>query len=825
MAHNDGSMRPPGTMSLTGDLAIGWVRWIERWQFYMLATEKTQKPGPVQVAMLLTLMGPEAIYIYRTFEWANPLDKDDIELVKGKFAAYFAPRRNVTYERYKFMKRVQKVGVPFDTFATDLRNLIQTCEYHVEERENLLRDQIVLGISSDSVREKLFYADGGEAKLTLPIAVDICKNSEMTVHLMQNVSVDASVHVPVHAMKSSVKSSKQKVKPKYSGDRATTKQGQGKCKYCGQSHKARSCPAWGRNCNICGRKNHFACVCTQNKPVDALQTGVIDDVTVAEVKSNEWFETVGVDGRDVKVKVDTGASCNVMSMNTYQALASDKLVKSKTRLESYGGHKLSVVGKWCCVAEYDNKLYPLDFIVVKEMANTLLGLHSCVDLGIVKQASEVTDRDQLIVTYSDVFNGLGLLPGEHTIRLKDDVTPVVYSARKVPHRLRDQLKAELDKMVEDGIIEAVTVQTEWVSPLVLVMKTGGKIRICLDPSSLNEAIKRELFKAANIMRYPPQMKYLLAYMDPHISLPWTQATSGFLQMKLDEESSYKTTFAIPYGRYRYLRLPFGIKSAPEVYHRTVADLFSDIEGVETYIDDFIIHGSTEEQHDQRLRQVLDRCRKVNLKLNLSKCEFKKTELQYLGNVISRNTIRPDRSKTDAMCDMPEPQNKGDVRRILGMVTYLAKFCPNLSTVAAPLRDLTRKEVAWTWDAIHKEALRQVKDLVSSPAMLTLYDPHSEITLSVDASQYGLGACIMQYGVSHLSHLFRRFLGSRVDVLNHDEPALSICSTLWAYVVFFHILFYSVHPSQFRSAPGSGSWNLSRQDILCYIVFFSPLNMT
>ena len=192
-------------------------------------------------------------------------------------------------------------------------------------------------------------------------------------------------------------------------------------------------------------------------------------VTIAEVKPNEWFETVGVNGRDVKVKVDTGASCNVMSMNTYQALASDKLVKSKTRLESYGGHKLSVVGKWCYVAEYDNKLYPLDFIVVKEMANTLLGLQSCVHLGIVKQASEVTDRDQLIETYSDVFNGLGLLPGEHTIRLKDDVTPVVYSARKVPHRLRDQLKAELDKMVEDGIIEAVTVPTEWVIvPLCLL---------------------------------------------------------------------------------------------------------------------------------------------------------------------------------------------------------------------------------------------------------------------------------------------------------------------------------------------------------------------
>ena len=294
-------------------------------------------------------------------------------------------------------------------------------------------------------------------------------------------------------------------------------------------------------------------------------------------------------------------------------------------------------------------------------------------------------------------------------------------------------------MVEDGIIEAVTVPTKWVSPLVLVMKTGGQIRICLDPSSLNEAIKREHYAI-------PTADEIFARLHGSTYFSTLDATSGFLQMKLDEESSYKTTFASPYGRYRYLRLPFGIKSAPEVYHRTVADLFSDIDGVETYIDDFIIHGSTEEHHDQHLRQVLDRCRKVNLKLNLSKCEFKKTELQYLGHVIYRNTIRPDRSKTNAICDIPEPQNKGDVRRILGMVTYLAKFCPNLSTVAAPLRDLTRKGVAWTWDAIHKEALRQVKDLVSSPAMLKLYDPHSEITLSVDASQYGLGACIMQDGV-------------------------------------------------------------------------------
>ena len=118
------------------------------------------------------------------------------------FAANFAPRRSVTYERYTFMKRVQNACQSFDTFVTDLRNIIGTCEYHVDEHDNLLRDQIVLGITSDAVREKLVYADGSETKLTLLIGLDICRNSETTRQLLQNVSVDTSnvVLVPVHAL-------------------------------------------------------------------------------------------------------------------------------------------------------------------------------------------------------------------------------------------------------------------------------------------------------------------------------------------------------------------------------------------------------------------------------------------------------------------------------------------------------------------------------------------------------------------------------------------------------------------------------------------------
>ena len=109
VVHNDGAVRPPGAMLLTGDLVSGWLRWIERFQFYMLAIEKSTRHGTVQVAMLPNLMGREAINIFRMFGWENAVDKYDFDKVITKIAAYFATRRNVTYEWYKFMKHIQKV--------------------------------------------------------------------------------------------------------------------------------------------------------------------------------------------------------------------------------------------------------------------------------------------------------------------------------------------------------------------------------------------------------------------------------------------------------------------------------------------------------------------------------------------------------------------------------------------------------------------------------------------------------------------------------------------------------------------------------------------
>ena len=152
-----GGMKPPGPGNFNPvglEVATSWQKWSEQFDFYMKATEKDTKGSDIQVAILLTLLGAEAMDIYRSIEWVTAADKDDIEIFKAKFKAYFTARVNETYERYKFLKRKQEQVETFESFLTDLKNLVCSCGYHVEEKSKVLRDQIVMGVVSNVVREK-----------------------------------------------------------------------------------------------------------------------------------------------------------------------------------------------------------------------------------------------------------------------------------------------------------------------------------------------------------------------------------------------------------------------------------------------------------------------------------------------------------------------------------------------------------------------------------------------------------------------------------------------------------------------------------------------
>lgn len=175
----------------------------------------------------------------------------------------------------------------------------------------------------------------------------------------------------------------------------------------------------------------------------------------------------------------------------------------------------------------------------------------------------------------------------------------------------------------------------------------------------------------------------------------------------------------------------------------MSHLFQDIEDVEVIVDDLVVWGEDVEQHDARLRQVLDRCRECNLKLNQEKCHFHVSEVRYVDHVLSADGVKPDPQKVEAINAMPVPVNREELQRFLGVVTYLSKFIPNLSQKSAPLRQLLQKDVEWSWGQAEDDAFTSLKTAISSAPVLKFFDPGEPVTLSVDASSKGVGAVILQ----------------------------------------------------------------------------------
>ena len=273
--------------------------------------------------------------------------------------------------------------------------------------------------------------------------------------------------------------------------------------------------------------------------------------------------------------------------------------------------------------------------------------------------------------------------------------------------------------------------------MVVNEKRSGKLRICIDPRDLNKALRREHYQL------PTQQEITSRLTDAKF-FSKLDANSGFWQMPLDEESSYLTTFNTPFGRYRFTVIPFGVVFAQEVFHKTVNEKFHDLPGCETDIDDILIWGRTLEEHDQNLERVLNRVADINMTLSKDKCQFRQTEITYLGETLTANGVKPDETKVEAIKNYPKPTNKHDVQRLLGMVNFIAKFAPNISDVTAPLRELIKKNVAFHWLETHEKAFRDLQHLLTDPATLRYYDVAKPVTLQVDASQNGLGAALIQH---------------------------------------------------------------------------------
>lgn len=481
---------------------------------------------------------------------------------------------------------------------------------------------------------------------------------------------------------------------------------------------------------------------------------------VKNVNVSQWlveFKIV-MSGETIEFRIDTQADCSVMAYGTYMSLAKRPVLQcSNVTIRGVGGNLLRSLGCITLPVEYKGVQYEIqcEVLDVPKVPNILSETES-VKMNLIKRVNEVQSisglksAQAILDNFSDVFQGVGKIPGEYALICNPDAKPVAHPPRPVPAALREQVKRKLDQLEEMKIIEKVPVgqPSPWCSPLHVVPKKSSKpdqpvdVRITIDPQDLNRALMRE---------YHPIMTFEDVTTRTHGSKFFTalDANMGYFQISLTEDSRHLTVFNTPFGRYQYLRLPMGISPSPEIYQRAVSELFHDIDGVEIIMDDILIHAPTIELHNNRLRRVLERCREKNLRLNPGKTKLCASEIEYVGHKLTADGVKISDDKVKAVLEMPEPSCIEHVRTLIGMVTYTCKFLPHLSATTEPLRQLIKDSASrnfkFHFDQVHREAFFKLKQMMSTAPVLRYYSLNEPVVISCDASQAGLGAVIFQGG--------------------------------------------------------------------------------
>ena len=339
---------------------------------------------------------------------------------------------------------------------------------------------------------------------------------------------------------------------------------------------------------------------------------------------------------------------------------------------------------------------------------------------------------------------MGTLPGPVHLTVDPEATPTTRPAKRIPIELEQPVKAELNRLVKLGVITPVEEPTDWVNQITVATKKNGSLRICIDPRSLNLALRRERYRLPVLDDVLPELAKAKVFSKVDLS-------HGYWHCVLDEESTLLTTFTTPFGRFKWLRLPFGLSVSSEIFQKRLLQSLEGLTGIACIADDILIYGvgdSLEEaaaDHNNNLNLLMHRCQAKGIKLNHEKMELRVPKLHFMGHCITPQRLEPDPNKTEAILKLESPKNKAEVQRINGTVNYLARFLPRLSEVTQPLRHLTREEAEWQWTEVEERAFKQMKQLVTQAPVLAYYQPDKELTIQCDASGKGLGAALMQEG--------------------------------------------------------------------------------
>ena len=341
------------------------------------------------------------------------------------------------------------------------------------------------------------------------------------------------------------------------------------------------------------------------------------------------------------------------------------------------------------------------------------------------QGSPLTKQDILDI-YSDVFTRIGKFPGmPYKFQLKPNAKPTRHAPRKVPIHLQDTFHKEIRNLEQLGILEETKDVTEWVNSFVIMEKKvptdsnkiptdsnssqghsmNKKLRICLDPRDLNEALEREPY-------YTWSIEEIMGKFHGMTRFTIADFNKGYWMVELDPESRKYTMMALDISRFQWTRLPMGSIVAQDVFQRKLDAIFLDIPGVTGIADDMIIYGRSDLEHDKHLINFLEVCRKNTLTLNPDKMQFRLPQVSFFGHQWSAKGLSPDPKKIAAVKRMNLPRDVETMRSFLGLVNYLNRFSPYLAELSEPLREICRQDMEFELNESVCGAFSRTKEEIS-----------------------------------------------------------------------------------------------------------------
>ncbi|KAL4152656.1 hypothetical protein QTP88_000489 [Uroleucon formosanum] len=388
--------------------------------------------------------------------------------------------------------------------------------------------------------------------------------------------------------------------------------------------------------------------------------------------------------------------------------------------------------------------------------------------------------------FSDIFHLEGdKLSCTNAVYHEINVNPATQPINERPYRLPYKHKQEIDKQIqklqEDDIIAPS--RSPWNAPLLVVPKKPtvdgtAQYRVCVDFRKLNQVSVGDAFPLPNITEILDQLGKSKYYSTLDLS-------QGYHQVPMHPDHQSKTAFSTDKGHFEFLRVPFGLKGAPETFQRLMNTVLTGLNGLKAfvYLDDIIIYALNITDHSKKLEEVFKKLREFNLKLNPSKCSFMRKEVNYLGHVITDKGVKPDPQKIKCVLGFPIPTNTKELKSFLGLSGYYRRFVPNYGQTSKPLTALLKKDAQFSWSDLCQEAFEKLKSTLTQEPLLQYPDFTKAFNLTCDASNFAIGCVLSQGPIGQDVPIAYASRNLNKAEQNYNTTEKELCAIVWGVKQF------------------------------------------